>query len=181
MAPIIPFPNEIPSENAENNSNEPPANLVSDSDSYSEDEDHDGYQPLSQDPENCLDNHSDDVDEDSNFLPEEEMITCGVSLPSSSLLLPAPSDEMIVSDSKSDMKKDLKMDADHIETIKSVMRSITLPKSNLPQWATLVPEEEWKSALLSSMLNKSENDNTRSCFGESSKKKDSDYHNDVAR
>ncbi|GBM67690.1 hypothetical protein AVEN_247097-1 [Araneus ventricosus] len=179
MAPIIPFPNEIPSESAENNSNEPPANLVSDSDSYSEDEDHDGYLPLSQDPENCLDNHSDDLDEDSNFLPEEEMMTC-VSLPSSSLLLPAPPDVVMVS---GDMKKDLKMDEDHIETIKSVMRSITLPKSNLPQWATLVPEEEWKPALLSSMLNKRKNDNdsTRSCFGESSKKKDSDYHNDVAR
>ncbi|KAF8778595.1 male-enhanced antigen 1-like [Argiope bruennichi] len=181
MAPIIPFPNEIPTDSAENNSNESPANFVSDSDSYSEDEDHDGYQPLSQDPENCFDNHSDDMDEDSNFLPDEEMMACGVSLPSSSLLLPAPSDEVMVSDSKGDLKKDLKMDEDHIETIKSVMKSITLPKSNLPQWATSVPEEEWKSALFSSMLNKIKNDNTNSCFGEGSKKKDSDFYNDVAR
>lgn len=39
----------------------------------------------------------------------------------------------------------------HIETIKSVMKGITLPSSNLPQWASLVPEEEWKAALLSQM------------------------------
>lgn len=31
------------------------------------------------------------------------------------------------------------------------MKGITLPSSNLPQWASLVPEEEWKAALLSQM------------------------------
>lgn len=34
------------------------------------------------------------------------------------------------------------------------MKGITLPSSNLPQWATMVPEEEWKAALLSEMQSK---------------------------
>ncbi|GIY67420.1 male-enhanced antigen 1 [Caerostris extrusa] len=174
MPPIIPFPHEIPSDNADNeNSNEHPPNGVSDSDSFSEEEDYDGYQPLSQDPDNCLDNPS-DMDEDSYFLSEEEMMTCGINLPNT-LLLPAPAVETITSNQKTDTKKDLRMDEDHIETIKSVMKGITLPKSNLPQWATAVPEEEWKSALLSGMLSrKNKENNFKSYGGETSKKSDSD-------
>lgn len=44
----------------------------------------------------------------------------------------------------------------HIETIKSVMKGITLPTCSLPEWASVVPEEEWKATLLSEM-------HTRSC------------------
>ncbi|GFW29998.1 uncharacterized protein TNCV_1593161 [Trichonephila clavipes] len=177
MPPIIPFPNEIPSDSAENETpNEPPADFVSDSDSFSDEEDHDGYEPLSQDPDNYLDNQS-DMDEDSNFLSEEEVMTCSVNLPNHhNLLLPPPPSEVTTSQRPVDTKKDLKMDDDHIETIKSVMKSIKLPMSNLPQWATQVPEEEWKTALLSSMLDRKRNENekTEPYFGESSKRTDFD-------
>lgn len=57
MPPIIPYPQEIPSEGAENVSSGDPAYL-SDSDSLSEDE-HEGYEPLSQDPDNYIENSSD--------------------------------------------------------------------------------------------------------------------------
>lgn len=59
MSPIIPYPQELPSEGAENVSSEGPVYNISDSDSLSGDEEHEGYEPLSQDPDNCNENTSD--------------------------------------------------------------------------------------------------------------------------
>ncbi|XP_013785390.1 male-enhanced antigen 1-like isoform X2 [Limulus polyphemus] len=40
------------------------------------------------------------------------------------------------------------MDKDHIEKIKECMSGFTLPSSSVPSWASVIPEEDWKTYLL---------------------------------
>ncbi|XP_015928225.1 male-enhanced antigen 1 [Parasteatoda tepidariorum] len=156
MPPIIPIPNDIPENGPENSSSEVDAglnvNIMSDSDSPSDDENvgHEGYEPLSQDPDCFIDNQY-DIEEDGNFLAEEMSGEMEISMINHQSLLIQNS----VTDEKATgrlVPEDIKMDEEHIETIKSVMKNITLPTSNLPQWAKIVPEEEWKTALFSEMV-----------------------------
>lgn len=53
------------------------------------------------------------------------------------------------------------------------MKGIKLPQSNLPHWATVVPEEQWKSVLLSDMLAKKKWD-SKPAVGETSSHNDTD-------
>ena len=159
MSPITPAPTDIPDDDAENVSSATVENIVlshSDTDSESENIDHDGYELLSQDPENFFSVENDEEDYNSTSDIEESITAEVNNLNTSSLLLSAP----ISSDTSFDdfASEILTMDEDHIETIKSVMKGITLPSSSLPQWATLVPEEEWKAALFSEMHARKSND-----------------------
>jgi len=41
------------------------------------------------------------------------------------------------------------MDKEHMEKIMSAMAGFSLPSSAVPSWATVIPEEEWKTQLVS--------------------------------
>ncbi|KAL0105236.1 hypothetical protein PUN28_016710 [Cardiocondyla obscurior] len=45
-------------------------------------------------------------------------------------------------------RSDIDLDATKIKEVKSVMASITLPESSIPQWASTISEEQWKEQLL---------------------------------
>ena len=44
--------------------------------------------------------------------------------------------------------------SEQVEKIKNVMKNIKLPKMNIPSWARLVPEEEWKAQLVEKAVHK---------------------------
>ncbi|KAL6441409.1 hypothetical protein ACFW04_003553 [Cataglyphis niger] len=50
--------------------------------------------------------------------------------------------------SSSDNRSDIDLDASKIKEVKSVMASITLPETSIPQWASTISEELWKEQLL---------------------------------
>ncbi|KYN03155.1 PREDICTED: uncharacterized protein LOC108773681 [Cyphomyrmex costatus] len=45
-------------------------------------------------------------------------------------------------------RSDIDLDANKIKEVKSVMASITIPESCIPQWANAISEEQWKEQLL---------------------------------
>jgi hypothetical protein len=45
-------------------------------------------------------------------------------------------------------RTDIDLDAAKIKQVKSVMASITLPETSIPQWASAISEEQWKEQLL---------------------------------
>lgn len=45
-------------------------------------------------------------------------------------------------------RSDIDLDATKIKEVKSVMASITLPETSIPQWASTISEEQWKEQLL---------------------------------
>lgn len=161
MPPITPAPADIPDDESETMSSAIGENTgiqLSDSDSISDSEtlDHNGYELLSQDPENVYINENEE--EDCNSASDmEDSISSEVDYINSY----TTNNPVVVSSCRITCPEIPKMDEEHIETIKSVMKGITLPSSSLPQWATLVPEEEWKAALLSEMQAK---DSKSSCI-----------------
>ena len=42
----------------------------------------------------------------------------------------------------------------HAEVIKQAMSGFSLPTNNIPEWARVVPEENWKSKLMDSIAKK---------------------------
>lgn len=42
----------------------------------------------------------------------------------------------------------------HAEVIKQAIAGFALPTSNIPEWARVVPEENWKSKLMDSIAKK---------------------------
>ena len=44
--------------------------------------------------------------------------------------------------------------SEQVDLIRQVMAGITLPSSAIPEWAKVVPEEKWKSSLVSSITNR---------------------------
>ncbi|CAL1678004.1 unnamed protein product [Lasius platythorax] len=45
-------------------------------------------------------------------------------------------------------RSDIDLDATKIKEVKSVMASITLPETSIPQWASTISKEQWKEQLL---------------------------------
>ncbi|XP_011646976.1 male-enhanced antigen 1 [Pogonomyrmex barbatus] len=45
-------------------------------------------------------------------------------------------------------RSDIDLDATKIKEVKSVMASITIPETSIPQWANTISEEQWKEQLL---------------------------------
>ncbi|XP_028047394.1 male-enhanced antigen 1 [Monomorium pharaonis] len=45
-------------------------------------------------------------------------------------------------------RSDIELDATKIKEVKSVMASITIPETSIPQWANAISEEQWKEQLL---------------------------------
>lgn len=45
-------------------------------------------------------------------------------------------------------RSDIDLDAAKIKQVKSVMASITLPETSIPQWANAISEDQWKEQLL---------------------------------
>ncbi|XP_011175598.1 male-enhanced antigen 1 [Solenopsis invicta] len=45
-------------------------------------------------------------------------------------------------------RSDIDLDATKIKEVKSVMASITIPETSIPQWANAISEEQWKEQLL---------------------------------
>ncbi|XP_032671697.1 male-enhanced antigen 1 [Odontomachus brunneus] len=45
-------------------------------------------------------------------------------------------------------RSDIDLDAAKIKQVKSVMASITLPETSIPQWASTISEDQWKEQLL---------------------------------
>lgn len=45
-------------------------------------------------------------------------------------------------------RSDIDLDATKIKEVKSVMASITIPETSIPQWASAISEEQWKEQLL---------------------------------
>ena len=44
--------------------------------------------------------------------------------------------------------------SEQVDLIRQVMAGITLPSSAIPEWAKVIPEEKWKSSLVSSITNR---------------------------
>ncbi|XP_035213478.1 uncharacterized protein LOC118187378, partial [Stegodyphus dumicola] len=120
---------------------------------------------------------------DSNFtLDQEECEASATNTINHHFLLPAPSSDSTNSEMTDPPREE--MNEGLIETIKSVMKGITLPTSNLPQWAHLVPEEEWKAALLSEMHSRKlhcSKDCENNCTPLSEKDNEPDDRTDVLR
>lgn len=45
-------------------------------------------------------------------------------------------------------RSDIDLDATKIKEVKSVMASIKLPETSIPQWANTISEDQWKEQLL---------------------------------
>ncbi|KAI0243007.1 hypothetical protein LSAT2_009213 [Lamellibrachia satsuma] len=54
------------------------------------------------------------------------------------------------------------MDPDQAERVKAAMKGFVLPMANMPHWASVIPEDEWKSQLLADVPSRGRND-TGSC------------------
>ncbi|XP_068721168.1 uncharacterized protein [Montipora capricornis] len=50
---------------------------------------------------------------------------------------------------------DTEMKQEQVDLIRQVMTGITLPSSSMPDWAKVIPEENWKASLVSSITNRS--------------------------
>lgn len=164
MSPILPTQNDLPGDASEDEvgaGDAPQAVLTngdSDSGSYSDEENpsHDGYELLSQDPDNHLNLTENDNPEALGSLSHGaeggEIGTNTVirSLFSEASGIPSeaeakPTTDTLPADSE---RKGYSMDEEHIEKIKAAMKGFTLPSCNVPAWASVVPEEEWKNQIL---------------------------------
>lgn len=45
-------------------------------------------------------------------------------------------------------RSDIDLDVSKIKEVKSVMASVTIPETSIPQWASTISEEQWKEQLL---------------------------------
>ncbi|KAH0955129.1 hypothetical protein HN011_008278 [Eciton burchellii] len=122
------------------------ARTTNESDSEDEDMGMAGYIPLSQvstDADPILDD--DESDEWLSGIGESNQVQP-----------PAPtadtqqscSSEVLEVWSCSQNRTDIDLDAAKIKQVKSVMASITLPETSIPQWASAISEEQWKEQLL---------------------------------
>lgn len=165
MSPILPTQNDHPGDASEDEvgAGDTPQPVLtngdSDSGSYSDEEgpSHDGYELLSQDPDNLLNFSENDNLEIPGILShgvEGGEITTGTVIRS---LFPEASNISAETEAKSSTetpltteseRKGYSMDEEHIEKIKAAMKGFTLPSCNVPAWASVVPEEEWKTEIL---------------------------------
>lgn len=128
-----------------------PQIVASSSESEDEMATNNGYQLLPQEPEQ--EEHS--VLSLNNELALEEAVASGPDFHSyinqmmNEEISRGPADEF---QNHSNENHDLHpMEKDRIEKIKAVMTNITIPTSAIPEWARIVPEEEWKAQLVSSI------------------------------
>lgn len=119
--------------------------MANDSDSEDEDMGMTGYIPLSQVPTDAdpiLD--EDENDEwlsgvsESNQAPPTPIIEAHQSCAS----------EVLEVWSCPYNRSNIDLDAAKIKQVKSVMASITLPETSIPQWASAISEDQWKEQLL---------------------------------
>lgn len=43
---------------------------------------------------------------------------------------------------------DIEMNSQKVDEVKQAMANITLPSTSIPDWASKIPEEEWKQELM---------------------------------
>lgn len=121
------------------------ARVANDSDSEDEDMGMAGYIPLSQ--------VSTDIDPILNEDENDEWLS---EVGESNQTPPAPTaenqqscpSEVLEVWSCSYNRSDIDLDAAKIKQVKSVMASITLPDTSIPQWANAISEDQWKEQLL---------------------------------
>ncbi|XP_056647850.1 uncharacterized protein LOC130452537 [Diorhabda sublineata] len=105
------------------------------------------YQPLSTFSNEDIDTVSDDdTDSDNN---ENSEITASSTMPAPSI---DSMESILVKEvwSESSTKVcDIEMDNKKVDEVKQLMLNITLPPSAIPDWAAKIPEEDWKSHLMS--------------------------------
>lgn len=170
MPPVTPAPTEVPDDEEISSNVDHPVMIINESDSNSEDEnDYNGYELLSQDPNNCFE--VEDNEEDSNFVGEEMLPVIGAHAPNQNSSR-IPASHYDGQEELEGAKEPVKMDEEHIETIKSVMKGITLPSSSLPPWANFIPEEEWKAQLFSEMQLRKSNQGRKCHFFNATKNKE---------
>ncbi|XP_023020019.2 uncharacterized protein [Leptinotarsa decemlineata] len=118
--------------------------LVSDNDSDPEDllNEYDQYQLL---PSAPLEESEDISDEDQeNINPPSD------SAQTSTLPPITPIEEILVKEVWSGPPPEsssIEMDSSRIDEVKQAMVNITLPPGAIPEWATSIPEEDWKQQL----------------------------------
>ncbi|EZA60349.1 hypothetical protein DMN91_010987 [Ooceraea biroi] len=122
------------------------ARMANDSDSEDEDMGMAGYVPLSQvstDADPILDD--DENDEWLSGIGESSQAQASSSTVDSQQ---SCSSEVLEVWSCSQNRTDIDLDAAKIKQVKSVMASIKLPETSIPQWASAISEEQWKEQLL---------------------------------
>ncbi|KAJ8913490.1 hypothetical protein NQ315_013870 [Exocentrus adspersus] len=133
--------------------------LVTDDEEESDDQDTpvtDEYRLLSTDDNAEMEHFStsddDDHDEDHDAILQENSASS-----TNSTIPPITSveEELVKEVWSAPLPKtvDIEMDSRKVDEVKQVMMNITLPSSSIPDWATNIPEEEWKNQLLKRLQN----------------------------
>lgn len=113
---------------------------VTDSDSDNEVNSYEGYQPL---PGNAEEAFSEE-EEDSNEEEGAVALPPGNDLPA----IVTMEQSLLKGVWNSGLAKDIEMDSTKVDAVKKAMVNIKLPSTSIPEWASSVPEEEWKALLL---------------------------------
>ncbi|KAF5299621.1 hypothetical protein FQA39_LY11536 [Lamprigera yunnana] len=118
--------------------------MVTETDSDSEDEAAlAGYEPLPLDAQDD-DNESSDHESDSG-LESDSPTSCHENLPPISRIECVLAQEVWSAPLQSVV--DIKMDSVKVNEVKEAMANVTLPLSAIPDWATNIPDDEWKQHL----------------------------------
>jgi len=145
---IVPDPPDNTDENFATNHE----NIIMGTDSDTDDDDValDGYEPLPLGP-------VDDVNEESSDSDDDSGVGSGGQHSSNENLPPInPIEGTLVREvwaSPRPFVVDIAMDSEKVDEVKQAMAGITLPASAIPEWASSIPEEQWKQHLINRLQN----------------------------
>lgn len=120
-----------------------------DTDTEDEENMYNGYEPL---PTN--DTGINDVDSDDSISPADNSEE--TSTPTNDLPPIVPIENDLVKEvwsAPAPKEVDIEMDANRVQQVKQVMQNIVLPSTSIPEWATSIPEDEWKQQLMERLRN----------------------------
>ncbi|XP_032221647.2 uncharacterized protein LOC116604019 [Nematostella vectensis] len=152
MTPQI-SPKDIPQDcNGSESEEEPVVVAIDESSSSEEDDDGDasqGYVPLSMDDgsEAPIGYVQETQDESNNTEVASNSLSTARQDSTATILSASAIDTNLPSVAA----RAAQMDSDQVDLIRQVMSNITLPSSAIPEWAKLVPEDKWKTSLVTSM------------------------------
>lgn len=134
-----------PSNDCASNNVTPNNEMATGADSDTDDDanNYEGYQPLPGNAEDACSEEESDED-------VEATTVASATPPAKDLPDIVPIEQTLLKEVwKGGVSKDIEMDSNKVDAVKRAMVNITLPPGSIPEWASNVPEEEWKATLLS--------------------------------
>lgn len=105
---------------------------------------YEGYQQL-----NGMENiPANDSDSDTDYENENMVTPTTPEAPSSFPAISSAENALLKEVWEETQSKDIEMDSDKVRAVKDAMLNFTLPASSIPEWASNIPEQEWKDHML---------------------------------